>query len=171
MVDAQIRLRVIPVALQVSARSWSVQVLLFFPNRRGALWTNSWRRGSSTRARGAPDCGLSVSPSSLRSRNLRRHLPTVSTGTRRSVAMAMLDRPPAAARMILARSAIRCAVVGRRDQVDSVKRSSSVSVIGVKGRPAGMGHLYLYQPHPPRLGTVRVSAKPCFALDYCFSGR
>src|SRR5262245_26179702 len=157
MVDAQIRLPVIPVSEQVSARSWSVQVLLFFPNRRGLWWTNSWRRGSSSTARGAPDRGLSVSPSSLRSRNLRRHFPTLATGTRRSVAMAVLDRPSAAARMILARSAIRCAVVGRRDQVDSVKRSSSVSVIGVEGRPAGMGHLHLYQQHHPWLDTVRVS--------------
>src|SRR2546423_14733647 len=100
MVDAQIRLRVIPVALQVSARSWSVQVLLFFPNRRGLWWNNSWRRGSSTTAPRAPEPGLSGSPSSPPARELPPPLPPAASGDRKAVAVAGLGLPTPPARTV-----------------------------------------------------------------------
>jgi hypothetical protein len=105
---------------------------------------------ASVMVRGGPGRGSSVRPSSRRARNRCRHFPTVGRVTRRSAAVAVLDRPSAAARTMLARRASRWADFGRRAQAVSLARSSSVRVSGVRGRPADMGHL-LPEPYS-RLG-------------------
>src|SRR3954452_23720156 len=94
---------------------------------------------SSTRAsvilRGAPGRGSSVSPSRRSSRKRLRHLPTVTVLTRSWVATALLSRPSAQARTILARVARRWVLLGREAQVWSFCRSSSLRIRGALGRP------------------------------------
>ena len=69
---------------------------------------------SSVIAQARPLRGSSDRPSSLRSRNLERHFPTISSDTPRSAATAVLLPPSAQANIILARSTTACAVFGRR---------------------------------------------------------
>ena len=93
---------------------------------------------SSVTARGRPLRGSSDRPSNRRSKNRERHFPTVSSDTSKSAATAMLLRPSAQARIILARSARPCVVLGRRTHRSSVSLSVSSNISGGIGLPIAM---------------------------------
>ena len=93
---------------------------------------------SSVTARGRPLRGSSDRPSNRRSKNRERHFPTVSSDTSKSAATAMLLQPSAQARMILARSARPCVVLGRRTHRSSVSLSVSSNISGGIGLPIAM---------------------------------
>jgi hypothetical protein len=93
---------------------------------------------------GLPGRGSSDSPSSRLSMNRRRHLPTVGRVTPRSSATWVLVRPSVQASTIRERNARACEVLRRRGQQASWSRSSSVSVSGVFGRPAGSMHQFYF---------------------------
>jgi Autotransporter beta-domain len=75
--------------------------------------------------------GSSVKPGRRRTRNRSRHLHTLLLDTRSRLATARLVSPSAQASTRRDRSASRCAVVGRRVHCSNVRRSSSVSTIGL----------------------------------------
>ena len=93
---------------------------------------------SSVALRGAPGRGSSVKPGRRRTRNRSRHLHTLLLETRSRLATARLVNPSAQARTIRDRDASRCAEVGRRAHCSKVRRSSSVSTIGLWWRFLGM---------------------------------
>ena len=84
--------------------------------------------------RGAPGLGSSARPSSLRSTNRRRQVPTVAVQTRRRAATLLLSRPSAQARTIRARVARRWVLLGREAQVFKVCLSSSLRISSAIGR-------------------------------------
>ena len=83
---------------------------------------------SSATDRGRPLRGSSNSPSSLRSTNRDRHLPTVAPDTPRSAPTAVLLRPVAPAKIIRTRSAKACAVFGRSSHRSRVACSVSSKI-------------------------------------------
>src|SRR5215467_6374391 len=85
--------------------------------------------------RGWPGRGSSDSPSSRRSTNLARHLPTICGVTPSRAATCLFGVPSAQASTILDRSARAWAVVARRAHPCSICRSSPVSTSGALGRP------------------------------------
>lgn len=80
---------------------------------------------SSPMVRGAPGRGSSCKPSSPRSRNRLRHLPTVSRVVLSLLATATSESPPAHAKTMRARSASACAVFARRVHRSKMFRSCS----------------------------------------------
>ena len=98
---------------------------------------------SSVTDLGRPLRGSSDRPSSLRSTNRERHFPTVSSDTPKSAPTAVLLQPSAHAKIILARNAKACAVLGRRTHRSRVSRSASDKISGGIGRPIAMVILHL----------------------------
>ena len=90
---------------------------------------------SSLIARGAPGRGSSTSPSSRRSTNLERHLPTIGRDTPSRAATTALSAPVAHSSTIRERAANRWELFGRRAHRCSVCSSSSLSVNSAFGRP------------------------------------
>ncbi len=90
---------------------------------------------SSVTDTGRPGRSSSPRPSSRRSMNRARHLPTVAGVTPSLAATCLLSVPSAHASTILARSARDCADLARRARRCSVARSCSVSTSSAFGRP------------------------------------
>src|SRR4051794_27226565 len=96
---------------------------------------------SSVILRGCPGRGSSTSPSSRRSTNRWRHLPTVCGVTRSRRATAWLVSPAAQPSTIRDRNASACALDGRRAHRSSASRSASVTTSSAFGRPVRAIHL------------------------------
>ena len=119
--------------LWLRPQRWAMDRVLQWAASRGVVSSvNVITRSTSSSVtdRGRPLRGSSDRPSSLRSTNRARHLPTVSSDTPSSAPTAVLLRPSAHARTILARSARACAVLGRRPHRSRVSRSSSSRISG-----------------------------------------
>jgi hypothetical protein len=105
---------------------------------------------ASVMRRGAPGRGSSRSPS-VRCCAQRRHpRPTVGRVTPSCSAPAPWVGSVAQAKLIRARWARACAIVGRRVHRSKVARSSAGRRIGSTGRPLHLGVL-LSPPHPKRM--------------------
>ena len=132
--------------LWLSPLRWAMDRVLQWVASRGAVSSVSVitrSTSSSVTARGRPLRGSSDSPSSLRSRNRERHFPTVCFDTPNWTDTAVLFRPSAPLRMILARRAKACAVFGRRAHRARASRSSSSNVNGGSGRPMAISVLLM----------------------------
>src|SRR6266567_1709662 len=90
---------------------------------------------SSLIFRGAPGRSSSTRPSSRRTTNRDRHLPTVGRDTPSRPATSALDSPSAHASTIRHRNANACALLRRWDQRTNVSRSTSDSASSAFGRP------------------------------------
>src|SRR6185312_3564945 len=84
---------------------------------------------------GRPGRGSSHRPSSRRSTNRCRHLPTVGWETPSRAATSLLDNPSAQCSTIRDRSANACADFGRRAHRSNCLRSSDVNSNRTFGRP------------------------------------
>ncbi len=96
---------------------------------------------SSPILRGAPGRGSSSRPSTRRSTNRLRQLPTVTRWTPSRSATSPLVSPSAQARTMRARCARPCAVFRRRAHACSVSRSACVSTKAALGRPCAIARL------------------------------
>ena len=138
------------VRLQCQARQMRLTVVWLRPERRAMDRVLQWvaslgvvskvnaitrSTSASSIILGRPLRGWSNRPSSRCSRNRERHFPTVSTHTRNSAATAVLLRPSAQARTILARRANAWAVLGRRVHCSKVSRSAPSRAKGGIGLP------------------------------------
>ena len=135
-----------PIVLWLRPLRWAMDRVLQWVASLGVVSSVSVitrSTSSSVTDLGRPLRGSSDRPSSLRSTNRERHLPTVSSDTPSSAPTAVLLLPSAHARTILARSAKACAVLGRRTHRSRVSRSSSSKISGGMGRPIAMVILHL----------------------------
>ena len=97
-----------------------------------SVFTITRSTSSSLIERGFPGRGSSWSPSRPCRANRPRHLPTVEPIQPNSAAIAVLERPSAAANTIRHRNANACEPFGRRAHRSNVSRSSSVTTTSAR---------------------------------------
>src|SRR6476469_1604935 len=120
-----------PVSAAIDARDQCVASLGW----RSSVATSTASTCSSVIVRGAPGRGSSDSPSSRRSMNRRRQIPTVCGHTPTSAATSLLDLPAAQPNTMRHRCANACADDARRAHRCSVSRSSSDNTNAATGLP------------------------------------
>ena len=120
-----------PVSAAIDARDQCVASLGW----RSRVATSTSSICSSVIVRGAPGRGSSAKPSSRRSINRRRQIPTVCGHTPTSAATSLLDFPAAQPNTTRHRCAKACEDFARRAHRCSVSRSSSVNTNSATGLP------------------------------------
>src|SRR6266702_2414143 len=123
---------------------------------------------SSLIFRGAPGRSSSTRPSSRRTTNRDRHLPTVGRDTPSRPATSALDSPSAHASTIRQRNANACALLRRWDQPTNVSRSTSDSASSALGRPRPAIRQSLHQQSHHRDTTLPQLDNESTALDTTF---
>lgn len=121
---------------------------------RSSVATSTSSIRSSPMVRGPPGRGSSTNPSSPRSTNRDRHLPTVGRETPNRCATSVFDAPEAHSSTIRDRNATCCELFGRRAHQASVSHSSSVNANSVFGRPALATARILPHDNTIRVGTT-----------------